>query len=116
MEISRQNGKATLLKGMAAFDPSAKDLTQDIFKGHPKYLKWAVVDIEGRARLFINKPRLTGAYSNIGMDVWVATHMAKKDTAEFRKKYGRGVVVGEGFACEIYTKSKHDCILRREVA
>ncbi|MGP5210286.1 hypothetical protein ACTXJ5_05780 [Psychrobacter alimentarius] len=116
VEISRQNGKSTLLKRMAAIDPSAKNLTQDIFRGHPKYLKWAVVDTEGRARLFINKPRLTGAYSNIGKDIWFASHLAEKDTAKFRKKYGRGVVVDEGFACEIYTKSEHDCILRREVA
>lgn len=116
IEIPRRNGKSTLFKRMTAVDPSAKDLTQDIFKGQPKKLKYAVVDLEGKARLFINKPRLTGAYSNIGMDVWVATHMAKKDTVEFRKKYGRGVVVGEGFACEIYTKSEHNCILRREVA
>lgn len=115
-EISRQNGKSILLKRMAAVDPSAKDLNQDIFKGHPKYLKWAVVDTEGRARLFINKPRLTGAYSNIGKDIWFASHLAEKDTATFRKKYGRGIVVGGGYLCEIYTKSENDCILRRGVA
>lgn len=115
-ESPRRNGKSTLFKRMAAVDPSAKDLTQNIFKGHPKYLKWAVVDIEGKARLFINKPSLASAYSNLHQDTWFASHMAKKDTAEFRKKYGRGVVIGEGFACEIYTKSEHNCILRREVA
>lgn len=116
VEISRRNGKATLFKRMAAVDPSAKHLNQDIFKGQPKKFKWAVVDVEGKARLFINKPKLTGPHSNIAMDVWVASHMAKKDTAEFRKKYGRGIIVGDGYLCEIYTKSENDCILRREVA
>ena len=33
-ESPRRNGKSTLFKRMAAVDPSAKDLTQDIFKGH----------------------------------------------------------------------------------
>lgn len=93
-----------------------KLITQDVFKGHPKYLKWAVVDTEGKARLFINKPRLTGPYSNIGKDVWVAYHDAKKDTAEFRKKYSRGIVVGDGYLSEVHTKCEFDCILRREVA
>lgn len=115
IESPRRNGKSTLLKRIAAVDPSTKKLTQDIFKGQHKRLKYAAVDLDGGARLFINKPKLTGNYSNIGADIWYATHMAKKDTAEFRRKYARGVVVGEGFACEIYTKSEHNCILRREV-
>lgn len=93
-----------------------KFLTQNIFKDQPKKFKWAAVDTLGNARLFINKPRLTGPYSNIGRDIWVATHMAKKDTAEFRKKYSRGVPIGTGYFCEILGKSEHDCILRREVA
>lgn len=93
-----------------------KNITQEVFIGQPKKFKWAAVDVEGKARLFINKPNLTGVYNVGGADRWVATHMAKKDTAEFRKKYSRGVVVGEGFLCEIYTKSEHDCILRREFA
>lgn len=116
VEISRQNGKSTLLKRIAAVDPRAKDLTQDIFKGHAKRFKWAVVDTEGRARLFINKPRLTGAYSNIGKDIWFASHLAEKDTAKFRKKYQRGIIVGEGYLSEVHTKCESDCILRREVA
>lgn len=116
VEISRQNGKSTLLKRIAAFDPRAKDLTQDIFKGHPKYLKWAVVDTEGRARLFINKPRLADAYSNLDQDIWVASHTAKKDTAEFKKKHRLGIIVGEGFLCEIGTKYDYNIPLRREVA
>lgn len=93
-----------------------KELAQDIFKGQPKRLKWAVVDTEGKARLFINKPRLPDAYSNLAPNIWFASHMAKKDTAEFRKKYGRGIVVGEGFLCEIYAKYDYNCVLRREVA
>ncbi len=116
VESPRRNGKSTLLKRMAAVIASAKELTQNIFKGQPKKLKWAVVDVEGKARLFINKPSLASAYSNLPEDTWLASHMAKKDTAEFRKKYGRGIVVGEGYLCEIYTKSDYNCVLRREVA
>lgn len=93
-----------------------KQLTQAVFIGKPKKFKWAAVDLEGKARLFINKPTLTGPYNVGGADRWVAHHMAKKDTADFRRKYSRGVVVGEGFLCEIYTKSEHDCILRREAS
>lgn len=93
-----------------------KIMTQDLFKGQPKKLKWAGVDLEGKARLFINKPRLISDPKNRGKPFWYSAHMAKKDTAEFRKKYSRGVVVGEGFLCEIYTKSERDCILRREFA
>lgn len=93
-----------------------KLLTQNVFVGQPKQLKWAVVDTEGKPRLFINKPKLTGPYSNMDRDIWVASHMAKKDTAKFRKKYGRGIVVGEGYLSEVHTKCEFHCILRREVS
>lgn len=116
VESPRRNGKSTLFKRMAAIDPIGNELTQNIFKGQPKKFKWAVVDVEGKARLFINKPSLANAYSNLPPDTWFASHMAKKDTAEFRKKYGRGIVVGEGYLCEIYTKYDYNCVLRREVA
>ncbi len=116
VERPRCHGKSTLLKRIAAVNPSAKELTQNIFKGQQKRLKYAAVDLEGKARLFINQPKLTGNYSNMGADIWYASHMAKKDTAEFRRKYARGIVVGEGYHCEIYTKTENDCILRREVA
>lgn len=91
-----------------------KIITQDIFQGQLKKFKWGAVDLEGRARLFINKPTLISNPKNRGKPFWFATHMAKKDTAAFRKKYARGVVVGEGYLCEIYTKSEDVCILRRE--
>lgn len=93
-----------------------KIITQDIFQGHLKKFKWAAVDLEGKARLFINKPTLISDPKKRGEPFWFATHMAQKDTAEFRKKYARGVVVGEGYLCEVYTKSEHFCILRREEA
>ena len=93
-----------------------KNITQEVFIGQPKKFKWAAVDVEGKARLFINKPNLISDRKNAGRPIWIATHMAKKDTAEFRKKYSRGVVVGDGFLCEIYTKFEYVCILRRETA
>jgi energy-coupling factor transporter ATP-binding protein EcfA2 len=116
IESPRRNGKSTLLKRMSGVDPSAKGLIQDVFKDQPKKFKWAVVDLYGKARLFINKPRLISDPKDHGKPFWYASHMAKKDTAEFRKKYARGIVVGEGYLCQIYIKSEHECILRREVA
>ena len=74
-----------------------KDLTQQVFKGSAKWFKWAVVDLMGFVRFFINKPILTDA------GVWLASFTGDKVQAEFIEQYQLGTIydtLGGGYRYE----------------